>query len=225
MNRGELRTRMLYALNDDPVSPVFFEASLLNEGIEDAVNVLAETGLAFRAIHQIPRRAGAMLYHIAGVGSNIQVPWRIWLPDLKRRLDPVEITDLDARHELWMTVVGDPYYWFPVDWRTFGIWPIPTVGGGIMEVDCYQWPTPLLDDGDDVTQMSLADHEMLVLYNEAEGYLRQWDTDRAMDLWQAFIARLPGATAGVGIRRGDSRDSIRPHRPYGGRGTPFTGGA
>ena len=84
-----------------------------------------------------------------GVGDRIQAPYRLWLPDLHRRLHVVELTDLDARHERWMQIQGDPWVWFPVDWRTFGVWPIPAAGAGWLQVDAICWPDDVQDDVDE----------------------------------------------------------------------------
>ena len=212
MTRGELRTRLLYALHEDPEAPVVFDAEVLNQSLLEAMETLSEQMLVSRTVFTIPRRKGTMLYPLGGVGDAIQCPWRIWLPDLHRRLEPLTIHDLDVRHERWMTITGEPFWWFPVDWQTFGIWPIPTEGGGLMEIDCYIWPTALIDDGDEWRDLDIADHELLLLYGEAEGYLRQWDVDRATDLWQQFQARVQQSVPGANPGLMHARDYVRPTR-------------
>ena len=221
MNRGEIRTRILTAMNDDPLQPVRYDIAQQNRTILEGYETICEQALLERVTYRIPRRAGTMLYHLAGIGDNIQVPWRIWLPDLNRRLEPVELNDLDARHELWQTIQGDPYWWFPVDFRSFGIWPFPAQGGGILEVDCYTWPTDVLDDQGEFRAPDTSAHELLCLYGEAENYLRQWDTSRAIDLWQQFTQQSQGQH-GESIL--SSRDHVRGNKPVGGRNQLYFGG-
>lgn len=85
----------------------------------------------------------------------------------------------------WMTVTGDPWVWWPIDWQQFGIWPIPASAGGWLEVDCYVWPAPLLNDSDRPEFMP-ADHEALVQFALVEGYLKQHMPLQATDIEQQW---------------------------------------
>lgn len=217
MNQGQIRTRILRALNDDPRQPVYFDPLAMNQAIQDAAEILCEEAPLYSAIYTLPRREGTMLYTIEGVGARILCPWRFWLPDLQRPLAPCELTDLDARHERWMEITGDPYYWFPVDWRTFGVWPVPAQGGGWMEVDCYVWPARLASDSDEFRALDQASHELLVFYGEAEGYMRQWDVGRALDLWASFAGGNNMVRFGADMRAMTEKLFVRAERPYQGR--------
>lgn len=180
MTREEIRRRIFNALNDAPEDPVYWSKGEVDDYIADAMEMLAEESEGLKRTFTIPRREGRMIYHLAGCGNNIIAPFRIWLPDLKRRLDAWSITDLDGRHEEWMTVNGDPWVWWPVDHQQFGIWPVPSTGGGWMEISCYVWPDELLGDGNRPEYMP-EDHEALVQFGIAEGYLKQHMPIQAFD--------------------------------------------
>jgi hypothetical protein len=213
MTRKQIRERILTALNDSATAPVFFREADVHQSITDGQEVLSEEAPLIKVTYTLPRRAGALLYSLPGVGDRIQAPYRLWLPDLQRRLEPVELTDLDARHETWMTVPGDPYVWAPVDWRTFLIWPVPAAGGGWLQVDCYAWPEPMTDDADEPRDLALSDHEALVFYGEMMGHLLQWNPAQAADLWAGFVQHWGSAATSADLKRLVSRSWTRPDRP------------
>lgn len=186
MTRSELRQRILRALNDDPTAPVFWALAEIDTYIDEGMEVLAELAPALKRTFTVPRREGQMLYSLAGVGANVQTPYRIWLPDLHRRLEPWSLTDLDGHYEQWMTVQGDPWYWAPVDWQQFVLWPIPATGGGWLEVSCAVWPDALEADSD-IPEFVPADHAALVVYAEMLGQLKQYNGMRAAELAQRFL--------------------------------------
>jgi hypothetical protein len=188
MTRNDIRQRILRALNDDPTAPVYWTTAEIDTYIDEGLEVLVELAPALKRTFTVPRREGQLLYDLAGVGANIQTPYRIWLPDLHRRLHPWSLTDLDAHHEQWMTVHGSPWVWAPVDWSQFVIWPIPGTGGGWLEVSCYVWPDALEADGD-IPEVLPADHESLVVYGEMLGQLKQYNVGRALELAQRFLSR------------------------------------
>ncbi len=189
MTRLEIRRRILHALNDSAEQPVFWSLSEVDDYIQDAQEVLAEESEGLTRTFTVPRRAGHMIYHLAGIGENIMVPYRIWLPDLSCRLEAWSITDLDARQETWMQTTGNPYIWFPIDWQAFGIWPVPASPGGWLEVSCYVWPEPLTTDNSR-PEFLPADHEALVMFGEEEGYLKQHMGLQAVDSSRQFARRF-----------------------------------
>ncbi len=220
MTRAELRRRALNALNDSPDTPVYFTTAGVNQSLEEGFERLTEIVPAVRKTVYVPRREGQHWYSVHELGESIQAPWRIWLPDLKRRLTVVELNDLDARHELWMTIQGDPYWWYPIDWRTFGVWPAPSAGGGWFQIDYYAWGGAL-PERQDITDIELVDQEALTLYAECEGYLRQWDAQRAIRRWGQVVERTGDAVASADLNRLHARDYVRSSRPAATRDEPY----
>jgi len=214
MTRLEIRRRVLQALNDAAIAPVFWSVDEINETIAEAQEALAEEALSLKRTFMVPRRAGVMIYNLDGIGANIMAPTRIWLPDLHRRLGVWSLTDLDARHERWQAVTGDPWVWWPIDWRSFGLWPVPATAGGILEVDCYVWPDVLPDDSAR-PEFPPADHEALVTYGEIEGYIKQGDVLRALDLAKVWGQRWADGRYRAGIEQIAASFVIR-ERSHGG---------
>jgi hypothetical protein len=212
MTREDIRERIRVALNDDPDAPIFRDTATVNHTIDEALECLTEEAPLLKRTFTLPRRQGAMLYSLPGVGDHIMAVTRIWLPDLQRRLQVCELTDLDARHERWSTVSGDPWYWVPVDHRTFLVWPIPATGGGWLQVDALCWPEDFSDDGDEPRDLALSDHEALVVYGEMDGYLRQWDVARAAERWATFVRRWGSMRSSADLERMRARFQVRSGR-------------
>jgi hypothetical protein len=204
MNRGELRYRVLADLNEDPLHPVYFNLDEVNTYLQEAYEVLCEESTLIKRTFTIPRRAGTLVYQLPGVGSNIMAPYRIWLPDLKRRLESATLTDFEAKHEKWMTITNVPWYWAAVSWDQFIVWPAPTTGQGFMEVDCYCWPTPMVDDSDE-PEFHASMHEALQDYAEGVGHLKQWNVAEIQRLWQTVLGEFRHARAQGSVNQSQGR--------------------
>ena len=192
MNRQELRDRILRGLNEDASSPSFWSAAEVNSLIDEGAEVLAEEANSIKRTAFVPFREGATYYYTQSIAPDIMAPTRVWHHTLERRLIPATVMDLDAHNEVWATVNGDPWWWFPVAWNLFGVYPAPAAASGIMRVDYLAWPPALLDDEDE-PEIPESDQEQLILYGIYDGLLKQWDLDRAIRIFALFADRLPEA--------------------------------
>lgn len=204
MTRSELRTRILDALNEDASSPVFWSTSQIDAVIDEASEVLAEEAQSIRRSAFLSRESGKLFYSTRGIADDVMAIYRVWASDLNRRLTAVSHSQLDAQHEIWQTVTGDPEYWFPVSWDLFGIYPHPSQGGGLLRIDYFAWPRTLMDD-DDEPEFREADHDGLVLYGVYDGLLKQWNLQRALELFARFADRWLDAKERAGVREQQSR--------------------
>ena len=160
----------------------------MNRFIEEALEVLAEEVSDIRRTVYIPRRDGALLYSIHSIADDIMSPFRVTLDDEDSRLTYILMDELDRFREGWMDDTGDsPDFWFPVSWDTFGVWPRAATADGYLRVEYLAWPDQLIDDLDE-PEFGREAHDAAVLFGIAEGLLHQWDTARALDYWQQFVA-------------------------------------
>ena len=192
MTRAEIRNRILEALNEDASNPSFWTTGEIDLVIQDAMDVLAEEANSIKRTAYVPFREGATYYFTQSIAPDLMAPYRLWHAGLNRRLTPVSVSDLDRKHETWITVQGDPWWWFSHSWNCFGIWPYPAAAGGVLRVDYLAWPRALLDDADE-PEFPEADQEQLILYGVYDGLLKQYDLPRAMKLFALFADRLPQA--------------------------------
>ncbi len=211
MTRLEIQARILRALNDSPTAPVYWSASEVQAYIDEGQEVLAEEAPFVSRTFLVPRRPGTVVYQLAGIGGAIMAPTRVWLPDLHRRLEAKSLADLDARHERWLEITGEPWWWVAVNWDAFLIWPFPAAGEGWMEVHCACWPGALIDDGDE-PELPASSHEALVTYGEALGHLKQWDAEGTVRAWQAFFGGAGHVRAQAGVNQVQERFFARETR-------------
>lgn len=205
MNRGDIRARACHGLNEDATSPVFWTAAELNAVIDEAAEVLAEEAGAIKRTYFLALQPGTAYYSLRALGPLVMAPYRLWLTVEGRRLDAVSVADLDARHETWPTVTGAPWSWFPVSWDTFGLFPHPTQGGGLLRVDTLDWPRALLDD-DDTPEFPEGDHDALTAYTVYDGAAKRWDATTMLQAWSLFLKQWAGAGQRSGVARVQSRD-------------------
>ena len=216
MTRDEIRTRALTLLNDDPTAPIFWSLAEANQLLEEAQEVLAEETEALTRVLYVPERAGCMFYSLEALQGRVMTPWRLWTRNRQHRLWPTSMTELDGHYERWLTVTGEPEWWFLLSWDVIGVWPAPTTGGGIMELDCLVWPTKVQDDTDE-PETTDPDHDVLVSYIEMEGQVKQWDVARALELGLGFLARATDSQARSGLRAVQERFFTR-EGEHGGHG-------
>ena len=191
MTKQELRERILRTLNDDPTSPVFWAASEIDDYVQDGQEALAEQSEALRETFALVLTPNQWQYTFADLGPNVQTIYRVYNLATDRRITATTMEELDRRHVHWMTTTGQPKVWFPIDWETFGIFPVP-LAADTLEIDCYMWPDVLTLDTDEPA-FHLADHEALVFYGEMEGYLKQHMPLQAIDAAQGWAIRQGNA--------------------------------
>jgi len=204
MTRAEIRTRILEALNEDASSPVFYSLSQIDAIIDEASEVLAEEAQAVKRTAFIPLREGFTYYYTRAIAPDMMVPYRITLTHLDRRLEAKSVFDLDRHNEVWATVTGDSWWWFPVSWDLFGVYPATATGGGVMRVDYLAWPELLLEDEDE-PEFPSADHDAHVFYGVYDGLIKQWDVERGLQMFNLFIDQWGNAKFRSGIDKVQAR--------------------
>lgn len=202
MTRDDLRRRAQTALNDP--DHIFWSAEELNQLIQEAQEVLAEEVEALTRVLYIPERLGAMFYHLQALPGQVMTPWRLWTRNRQHRLWPLSMLELDSHYERWLTVTGDPEWWFLLSWDCIGVWPPPTTGGGVFELDAFVWPTPLPDDWSE-PELADPDHDILLDYVLMEGQVKQWDIARALEIGLPLFQRAKDSQARNSLRAVQSR--------------------
>lgn len=189
MTRGQIRQRILEALNDSVSSPVFWSTGQIDTLIDEAQEVLAEEIAAFKRTALVGLRPGTQYYYTTGIAPDMMTPYRMRIETENWTLSCVTMTDLDQQYDFWQTTTGSPLWWFPVSWDLFGLYPKAVDGGGVLRVDYLAWPRSLMDD-DDEPECPVSDHDALVLYGVYDGLLKQWDGDRAVQVFSLFMQKL-----------------------------------
>lgn len=188
MNRGELRDRIHFSLNEDLTDPIFFTVAQVNEVIQEAMEIITEEITDLRKEAFITMEPGRFLYTLGEVAPDVMTIFRVWSENDEDKLDVVTMRELDNSRERWMEVTSDrPDWWFPVSHDCFGIYPGPSAGGGILRVDYIAWPETLEDDFDSPI-LRETDQDLVIMYGQYDGLIRQWETDRGFDIFSTFSA-------------------------------------
>lgn len=213
MNLGEIKTRILEAIDDNPDEPVFFSDDQMTTLANEAIEVLAEDTRAIKRSAILPLRPGMGFVYTPSIAPDMMTPTRIWDHSRQRRLTAVSMSNLDEHQERWMHTPGLPEVWFPLGWDLFGIYPRPVAAGGALRIDYIAWPRALMDD-DDESELPNATQDALVLYGQYMGILKKWDSDNAMIALKALQAHRSVADARSGISRMSVRRFQRTQRPH-----------
>ena len=186
MNREELRTRILFLLNEDADDPAFFTTTQANTVIQEAMEIIAEEITDLKREAFVPLRKGKWLYTTREIAEDCMTPFRVWSQNDEERLDVITMQQLDDHRERWMEVTTErPDWWFPVSFDCFGVWPTPSNGGNILRINYLAWPETLLDDSDE-PEFREAEQDLIVLYGMYDGLIRQWEPERALDIFSTF---------------------------------------
>lgn len=191
MNRSELRDRILYRLNEDTSSPTFFTTAQANAVIQEALEIIAEEVEDLREETFISLEPGRAFFTTYEISDRCMTPIRLWSETDEKRLRHITIRQLDHERERWLDVSSDkPDWWYPISHDCFGVWP-PTesTGGTLLRVTYLAWPETLLDDTSE-PRFRDAVQDLVVMYGMYDGLVRQWDVERALDIFQEFAGSL-----------------------------------
>jgi hypothetical protein len=187
MIRQEIRERILYLLNEDISSPTFYTTAQANNAIQEAMEIIAEEVRVLRRQAIISTRPGRHWYTTYEIGDACMTPYRIWSDATEERLMPITMRQLECHYSQFLTVASDtPQWWYPISHDAFGIWPGAGSGGTILRVDYMAWPETLVQD-DDEPVMNEIDQDLIILYGEYDGLIRQWEFERAIDVFSQFV--------------------------------------
>lgn len=188
MNLQELRTKILYLLNEDPSNPVYFTASDVNATINEALEIISEEAKDIRREAFLVLRPGTFLYTLHDLGPTAMTPLRMWDVSDERRLDVTTMTTLNGVRQDWFLTTSErPDVWFPVGHDCFGVYPAPVTGGTILRVQYAAWPLPLVYD-EDTSEYREVDEDLVTLYGQYNGMVEQWEAERALDLFIDFAS-------------------------------------
>lgn len=207
MTRAEIRARILDLVNE-PQTPVFYAEAELHAIIDEAAEVVCEESGAVKRTSYVALDAGRTYYSIHSLGREVMAPWRLWMPGAGsaqyRRLHACSMSELDAVNATWPETTGDPWYWFPVSWDLFGLYPRMAAGGGQLRVDYLAWPEPSDDDLSE-PEMLEGDHDALVLYGAYDAAMKRWDTATGLQAFALFLQRFRQAKGRSTVGRVQSR--------------------
>ena len=189
MNRGEMRLEIQRMLGDP--SGIFLPDEEANAVMDEAMELMGEHGPPVIRKALIPLEAYKTFYRLTDYMADALQPLRLWSARLQAPLEPISMEELDARAVNWIRTVGPPTAWFPRGWDQFGIYPKPSVDGGILAVDCQCWPQAMWDDTS-IPEFDEEDHETIVAYGWYDGSLRGNLTEDVVTAWKAFQNLLKG---------------------------------
>lgn len=188
MTRQEIRERVLYLLAEDIESPAFYTEAVANDTIQEAMELIAEEIKSLRRQSIVVTRPGVQWYTTYEISPTCMTPIRIWSDGTGQRLEPTHMLQLQDYYSSWLTVTSDnPRWWYPISHDAFGIWPGPTEGGTVLRIDYLSWPETLYGDLDEPVFRDV-EQDLIVRYGFYDGLIRQFEVERAMDVFQGFIA-------------------------------------
>ena len=206
MKKSELRTRVQDALND--TTGVAWTTSQVDRSILEAVEVLAEETRAIKRSALVPLQPGSSYYYTQAIAEDLLFPYRVWSQRDERRLTALSLKELDAYHQEWDTVTGDPEVWCPLSWDVFVIWPRTAAGGGWLRVDYVAWPQDNLGD-DDMWDIPEQSQDALVHYALYDSLLKYYDMNAAATNLNIFLQQTGQAGNRSGARKDQAREWTR----------------
>jgi hypothetical protein len=186
MIRGSLRKKVLYLLNENITTPTLMTESQANDVLQEAMELIAEEIRALRQQAILITQPGRFWYTTYEISDCCMSPIRIFSYANEQRLIPLVMQEVDDHYANWMSVQAEtPQWWYPISFDTFGIWPGPSVGGTPLRIDYLAWPEVLHDDNDEPILREI-EQDLMILYGQYDGLIRQWDVERAFDIFNKF---------------------------------------
>ena len=124
----------------------------VREAVQSAIDELLALGLFYREFIQIPLSSGKAVYRFTEEGTVIGVvSARIESP--QRVLVHKALNWISAQDRLFLSTRGKPWAYSVLDFTKFLVYPTPSVGGDIIEVECFLIPEPYIG-GDWLTEIT-----------------------------------------------------------------------
>ena len=186
MNRSDVRKRILISLDESIDAPVYSTISEVNGWIDEGMEILSEETMIRKRRGYLPLKAGVRFYNTEAIDPLCLSPTDFWLQDREIRVEQISMLELSTDGNKWMLTQSDrPHWWFPVDATTFGIHPAPPNSNDALRVDYFAWADTITDD---MAELELDDGtvDALIYYGIYRGYLKRWDTQRAVDSFTDF---------------------------------------
>jgi hypothetical protein len=202
MNRGEIRNRILRALNDPLDGSGFQTLAETNAVIDEAQEILAEEVRDLHRTCYFPMRGGQSWFDIRACAPDICAPYRLWSQTDERRLEYTSIDSMDTNRVRWLETLSErPTRWYGVTHDVFGIYPsLAGDASDVMRLDYLAWPKEL-DDDSRSPEFDGSLHDTLVLYGVYDGLLRRWDILRATDIFTQFVGHFTDRAFATEIKR------------------------
>jgi hypothetical protein len=86
----------------------------------------------------------------------------------------------------WLLSNGDPTHYFHIGYNYIGVYPVPSVGGGVIEFDSVVIPKPYTGDND-LVKVRGNYMRACVYYAVSEYYASRGDANRATDWFNRYL--------------------------------------
>lgn len=120
MTRDQIVARVQTNLND---SGIFYETVDLNDSIQDGYSEVAVfTGSIFKAV-RVAQVNNLSYYDFGALISDFWAVTAIWNTNTKQWLSPVNVRILDDIRNDWELANGNPFLFWPVNFRFVAVYP------------------------------------------------------------------------------------------------------
>lgn len=131
MTRDQISDRVQRHLNDEGI---FYTVDDLNDSIQDGyAEVAAFTGCIFKAT-SINLTANLTYYDMGALIPDYLAVTSIFNPATKRWLQPTNLRLLEELRSDWELATGNPFLFWPVNFRFIAIYPRVTVSSGTLYI-------------------------------------------------------------------------------------------
>lgn len=131
MTRDQISDRVKNNLNDNGV---FYSAEDINDSLQDGyAEVTAYTGCIFKAT-TINLVANLSYYDMGSLTPDFLAVTAVFNPITKQWLAPTNLSKLEGLRNDWEVATGNPFLFWPVNFRFMAIFPRVTVSSGTLYV-------------------------------------------------------------------------------------------
>ena len=191
---NSLETHVLELIGEDTGSPDVFaddEDSLapIRDSLNDAFEEICMLTGTARGTYYIPLKQSMPFYRMDFSDGLPAWITGIWLNSPKWRLDQTDLITLAQTRPRWLMNSGNPREYFPVGFKHFGIWPIPSADGGMLEVSAAIIPARYTYDGN-IIRLKKNWQWAAVHAAVGEYYAGRGDAKRAVEHHQKYLDRM-----------------------------------
>lgn len=161
MNRNQLVTSVQRSLDDNSANFYKVDEDII-PSIQDGYNLVAALCETIENSADVDFISGQVFYDFKTLIPDYLRIFGIYNNNTSRWLEPVSLLDLMKTRDDWEATVGEPYLFWPIDWRTVALFPNQAVATGDMTI-LYKASANTLGPNDE-PELPTVHHKVLETY-------------------------------------------------------------
>ena len=186
---NSIEKEVLKLIGENTTIPdVFNEVGIkqIRDSLKDAIAELCMVTGSYKQVYYLSLVADQFTYKLQWKTDYFGYVLHAYNKQQRRPLIQTDAIYLGMMDKNWLLSNGDPTHYFHIGYNYIGVYPVPSVGGGVIEFDSVVIPKPYTGDND-LVKVRGNYMRACVYYAVSEYYASRGDANRATDWFNRYL--------------------------------------